>query len=150
MSNKGILITRYLALGGTVLLWLPLAAPLFFGVLFWLTNGEMRVDYLMPAEMFPVVVLGGALLVWAALRARQHRAWIGGGLGAAVLFLFGGQTYAFYSGLATGAIEPVGLPWTLVLISLALYALGIAAAGTGGVLLLRRLRPPAELRAEAD
>jgi len=141
MAKKGVL-TRILALTGTVLLWFPLLAPFLLTAAFFISTGELRFDYLMPAELFPLVLLGGLLLLWATLRARSRRAWVGWGLAGAVAMLFGGQALAFFSGLADGRIEPEGLPWVLVLASLALYALGVAAAGAGGILLLRDLYKP--------
>ncbi len=36
-----------------------------------------RFDYLMPAELFPATLVGGGLLIWAALRAHSRRRLIG-------------------------------------------------------------------------
>ncbi len=70
-------LTKVLAVTGTVLVWLPIVAPLVFAVVALATRGRFLLDYLMPAELFPVAFVGGALLVWAAWRARLRRRLIG-------------------------------------------------------------------------
>ena len=71
MKEKRVVFTQILAVAGTVLVWIPLLAPVFFSVMFLIRSGMFRMDYLMPAELFLVALIGGALLIWAALRARQ-------------------------------------------------------------------------------
>lgn len=136
MQNRGLL-TRILAAAGALLVWLPLLAPLLFGVARAAGGRTFLVDYLMPAELFPVALLGGALLLWAALRARSRRAPIGWGLVLAVVLLVGSQTIAVATGLASGATEPTGWSWALVLASLAGYVLALLAVGIAGLLLVR-------------
>jgi hypothetical protein len=131
--------TKALAMGGTVLVWFPLLAPLFFGLIAFMSKGIFRFDYLMPAEFFPVAMTGGALLAWAALRARARLWLIGGGLGMAIVSLIGGQLLAVVTGLASGETEPGGWQWVLVLALIAVYALSVAIIGVGGVLLWRDL-----------
>jgi hypothetical protein len=92
-----------------------------------------------PAELFPAILLGGVLLVWVALRAHSHGKLIGGSLVLAVVLLLGAQALAEVTGLGSGATEPVGWPWMLVLGSLVLFLLAILGVGVGGVLLLRDL-----------
>jgi hypothetical protein len=116
MRRTGAL-TKVLAILGTTLVWLPLLAPIFFSVLFFIRARLLRFDYLMPAELFPVALLGGALLLWAAVRAEV-------------------------TGLASGATEPVGWWPALVLASVAAYSLALVGAGVGGIGLLRDLLRP--------
>lgn len=138
MEKQGVL-TRILAVVGTVLVWLSVLAPLFFAVILLLQEGRFLFDYLMPAELFPAILLGGVLLVWAALRAHSYGKLIGGSLVLAVALLVGAQVLAEVTGLASGATEPVGWPWALVLSSLILFLLAILGVGVGGILLLRDL-----------
>ena len=131
--------TKFLAILGTIFVWLPIVAPIIFSVGFALRTGMFRVDYLMPAELFPIAMLGGGMLLWAALRARSRRGLIGWGLVIAVGMLFGGQALAVITGLASGETEPT--PWlmALVLVPLGIYVLALVAVGIGGVLLVRDL-----------
>ena len=135
-------LTKGLAIVGTVLVWLPVLAPFVFSLLGFFRRGFFNFDYLMPAELFLVFLVGGGLLLWAALRARSHRAVIGGGLGAAVVLLGASMALAVVSGLATGTARPEGWPWFLVLASIAIYTLAIVVIGVVGVLLVRDLYKP--------
>jgi hypothetical protein len=142
LEKKGLL-TKILASVGTLLVWFPILAPVFFSVALLLAEGIFRFDYLMPAELFPVVLVGGGLLIWAALRARSRRELIGWGYGIAAGLLVGGQLLAVVTGLASGDTEPEGGWWMLVLAAIVLYSLAVIVIGVGGVLLLRDLfRPP--------
>lgn len=137
--EKNDVLSKILALAGTVLVWLPLLAPALFAVMRLIRAGRFLFDYLMPAELFPAVLLGGLLLLGAALRARSHRRLIGWSLGLAVVLLFGGQGLAVITGLASGATEPVGWPWALVIAAFIGYTLAVVALGVGGLLLCRVL-----------
>jgi len=138
MKKKGIL-TKVLAIVGTALVWIPVLAPILFAAASLIQAGMFRFDYLMPAEIFPIALAGGCLLLWAALRARARRGLIGGSLAGAVILPVAGQALASVTGLASGRTEPTGWPWALVLASLALYVLALVILGVGGALLLRDL-----------
>jgi hypothetical protein len=132
-------LTKILAIVGTALAWFPILAPVALSVPGFIASGLFRFDYLMPAELFPVALAGGGLLLWAALRARSRRGLIGWGLTAAVGFLVGGQALAVATGLASGDAEPAGWQWALVLASLGVYSLALVAIAVGGALLVRDL-----------
>jgi hypothetical protein len=134
-------LTRILASAGTVLVSIPILAPVLLGAVFLIHSHVLRLDWLMPAELFPVVLLGAGLLLWAARRAGSRGKLIAWALGIAILSLVGGQALAVITGLATGATEPMGWPWTLVVASLALYTAAVAALAVGGIMLLRDLFP---------
>ena len=141
MDRRGVL-TRLLAIVGTVLVWTPILFAVLTSVAGTISSRVFRFDYLMPAELFPVAFVGALLLLWAALRARSHQQLIGWGLGGAVVFLGGGQLYAVASGLASGATEPTGWPWALVIASIALYSLALIEMGIAGILLVRTVHLP--------
>jgi hypothetical protein len=64
---------------------------------------------------------------------------------AAGLF-FGSQALAVVTGLASGAMEPTGLWWSIVIAMLIVYTLMLVVIATGGVLLLGDLfKPPQTL-----
>jgi hypothetical protein len=132
-------ISKILAVAGTALVWIPLLAPLLFSVVSLAQTRIFRFDYLMPAELFPMVLLGGIMLLTAALLVRSHRALIGWSLGLAAGLLVAGQALAVATGLASGAAEPTGWPWALVVAAFAGYTLAVIASGVGGWLLFRKL-----------
>ncbi len=137
-GNRGV-FTKILAAAGTFLAWLPILAPVLLGFALLFSRGMYRIDYLMPAEVFPVAVAGGLLLLWAAIRARSQRKLIGWGLVVAVAMWFGFQLLALALGLASGAYEPAGWRFAVVLAGLGVYILALAATGVGGILLLREV-----------
>lgn len=67
---------RVLAIAGTVVGILPLAVPVVLSLVRLVVAGELRLDLLMPGELFVLVPVGGALLVVAALLARRRRVLI--------------------------------------------------------------------------
>jgi hypothetical protein len=141
MENKGAL-TKGLAITGTVLVWIPILAPIFFSIIFLIQQQLLRFDYLMPAELGLFAFGGGILLLVAAIRARSHMKLIGWGLGIALVMVVGGQALAVATGLADGSTEIGGWQWMLVLSSLAIYLLAIVDIGVGGAILLRDLFRP--------
>jgi len=141
MDRRGVL-TRLLAIVGTVLVWIPILFAVLTSIVGTISSRVFRFDYLMPAELSPIAFVGALLLLWAALRARSHQQLIGWGLGGAVVFLGGGQLYAVASGLASGATEPTGWPWALVIASIALYSLALIEMGIAGILLVRTVHLP--------
>ncbi len=130
---------KVLAVLGTVLVWLPILAPLVFGLIRFMGMGRFSFDFLMPAELFPVVLVGSLLLIWAAALTRSYRAPIIGGFILAVVLLVGGQVLAVVSGLASGETEPQGIWWVLVIALFVLYICALVTVGAAGILLLRRL-----------
>ena len=106
--EKKDLLTKILAIAGTFFAWLPILAPVFLSVIVIIQGRIFLFDYLMPAELFPLALLGGGLLVWAALRARSRLAPIAWGLGLSIGLLVGSQLLAVVTGLASGETEPAG------------------------------------------
>ncbi|HEX9029309.1 MAG TPA: hypothetical protein VF823_09050 [Anaerolineales bacterium] len=129
-------LTKILAVIGTVLAGFPLLATILTSLLGSLRARMFHFDYLMPAELFPIAIAGGGLLLWAALRAKARRGLIAWGLGIAVGLLVGSQALAVASGLASGETEPVGLIWALVLGGIVAYALALIVIDVAGVLLV--------------
>ena len=132
-------LSKGLAIAGTVLVWIPLLAPIFFSVIRFIEIQDFQFDYLMPAELFPSALVGSILLLWAALRTHLRRGLIGWGLGIAVGTVVGGQVIAEVTGLASGETEPTGWPVVLVMGAIGIFTLSLAVIGIGGILLIRDL-----------
>lgn len=141
MENKGIL-TKILTIAGTILVWLPILAPILFAVVSLLTDGIFRFDYLMPAELGWFAIVGGILLLAAAIRTRSRVKLIGWSFGVVIVLLLGVMVIPAVTGLADGSTKPGGWESTLVLGSLVIYSLAVVAVGVGGILLLRELFKP--------
>jgi len=141
MGDRGT-VTRILAIFGTVLVWLPVLAPIVLAFVALFRVGRFLFDYLMPAELFAIVLLGGALLIGSAVRAQSRRALIIWSLVIATVLLFGSQALAVETGLASGAREPSGIWYGLVLGGIIIMDLAVVEMGVGGALLVRDLFRP--------
>lgn len=133
--NKTV-FTQILALLGVLSVGFTLLAPILIGAIFVIRTGLFRFDFLMPAELFPLVLAGGGLLLWAALRARRYRWLIGGALGAAMVLLVGGQGLAVATGLASGERAAQGFWYITVLVAITGYTLAVVLLAVGGIRLL--------------
>ena len=135
--QHGSAFMKVLTVTGLILVSLPVVAPLLFTGVRLVQAGDLRFDYLMPAELFPMALVGTALLLWAALRMHEHRAQIGWSIGAMVVGLVGSQGAAVLTGLASGETEAEGWPLVPVIALLILYVLGLLAMVVTGAQLVR-------------
>jgi len=135
---KNNLLTKLLVLAGVILTGIPVAAPLIFAIISLANGNGFRLDYMMPAELFIMVLIGAALLIWASIRAKQLLKSIAWVLGISVFFLVACQLLAQVSGLADGSIESSGPYFITVVSMLILFDLGVIGLTVlGGMLTLR-------------
>jgi len=132
-------LAKLFALSGTILLWAPILFMLATAVAGSIASGTLLFDYLMLAELFPVVALGLALLVLAGLLCRTFVRWFGWGSAAALSAFAGGQILAAASGLASGALAQGGLVLAVVIASIAVYDLIVIALAVLGAALVKKL-----------
>ncbi len=138
---KKTTLTKILAITGTLLSSLSIVAPFFFSTIFLFRSGRFHFDYLMPAELFPLVLVGGGLLLWAAIRAHSQVKLIGWSFGLAIFLLFASQALAVATGLASGEIENTS-PWMAVVMGgITGYTLMVFLLAIGGFLLIRNTTP---------
>lgn len=138
MKNK-LVLCKVLTFIGLIFVWIPVIFPIIFSIIRLIQSGRFRFDFLMPAEMFLIVFLGAVLLLWVSKMTKYYTKQIGLGLISAVVFLVGGQGLAIITGLASGAIEPKGWPFVLVITTIALYDLVVIGIGVAGLFLLKKL-----------
>ena len=124
---------------GTVVIWIPILAPLFLGIIYFFQSFIFLFDYLMPAELFPIAIVGAVMLLWAAFRARTKRTWIAVGTAFAALSLASSQMLAVATGMASGAAPATGIWFILCVLLLVVYTIALVALGLGGILLVREL-----------
>ena len=132
-------LTKVLAIAGTVLLWLPILFMVITSIIHLVGSGEFLFDYLVPAELFLMVLAGALLLLWAALRAKTLVKPVLWGVAAGAVFLGGGQLISMLTGLASGEREASGWPLTVVLGMVLLYDLLVLFLAIMGILLIVRL-----------
>ncbi len=133
MTNTFI---RILIILGTIFCWLPILFPVIFAATRFIIDQRLLFDYLLPAELFPMALLGGILLIVGAKKCRRYQKLINSCFTAALGSLILGQVYAVLSGLASGKVDPSGWPWLLVILSIVVYSVALVGLGIGGVLLI--------------
>jgi len=138
MNNKTI-VTRVLAIAGTMLVWIPILFMIVTSVVGSIASGRFLCDFLIPAELFMVELVGAVLLFWAAYRSRVCLKAVGWNCGALILLLFGGMMIAQVSGLASGAAEPKGILFIITIGAFILYTASVVLLGIAGIALVRGL-----------
>lgn len=132
-------LTKTLAFVGTVLVSLPLIAPIVFSIILLITAGDFLLDYLMPAELGLLVLIGAGFLIWAAIRSKAYLKWLVWSFGLAIVLVFGSQALAGITGLASGRTDAIGWQYWVVLGGIIGYDLAVIALSVGGVLLCKHL-----------
>ena len=132
-------LTKIFTISGTLLLWAPILFMLVTAVIGSIIGKALLFDYLMLAELFPIVALGLVLLVLASLLCKTFRKWFGWGSVAALAALTAGQIFASVSGLASGALAENGAAFAVVIVSIVFYNIIVVALAILGILLIRRL-----------
>jgi len=134
-----VAVAKTLAVAGSVLVWFPIAVSILTGLTRSAEVGALRIDYLLPAELFPAVLIGGVMLVAASFLARSRRelvCWSFGVLAAALVLLFAETAV---TGLASGEGEADGLALVAAVGLLGVYSVMVVVLGVVSVLLLRDL-----------
>jgi len=125
--EKKDMLAKILSIIGTVLVWIPILAPVIFGIASLATEGTFHFDYLMPAEFGMLVFAGGALLLLGALRAGTWLVIIAPGIVIAAGSISILNTF--------GDVEPGSMRWKIAMGLLITYLLATVVTGVGGVLL---------------
>ena len=132
-------LTKIFTISGTLMLWAPILFMFVTAIVGSIMRKALLFDYLMLAEMFPIVALGLVLLVLASLLSGTFRKWFGWGGVAALVTLSCGQIFASVSGLASGALAENGAAFAVVIASIVIYNIIVVALAILGILLIRRL-----------
>lgn len=118
---------------GTVLLWIPIALTIVTSIAGSIFAGKLLMDYLMPAELFFLVLAGWILLIIGSVLSGKWKIPVVITGVVALVLLFGAQILAVVSGLASGDIPAEGMIWYLVLGMLVLYDLLVIVLGIIGI-----------------
>jgi hypothetical protein len=132
-------LARVLAIIGTVLVALPLVFPLATSLPSIGSPGGYRVDYLMPFELYPITLIGTALILWASLRAHMRRAAVARAIGAMLGFFILCAIAAQVTGIANSVEQLEKWRYMLTAGLGVASLLGQVALIVVGVLLVRDL-----------
>lgn len=141
-------LAKVFAVSGTLLLLAPILFMLVTAVVGSIADNRLLFDYLMLAELFPLVALGLVLLVLGSITSRVLPKWIGWTSAAALILLAASMIFAQASGLSSGVQSMQSGAFVLVVIGIALYNVLILGIAILGILLVKKLfqkqpEPPA-------
>jgi hypothetical protein len=137
--KKKSVLPKILAIVGITFTAFPVLATVLTGVPKTIQSGRLHFDYLLPFELFPLLLFGAGLILWAALQAKQRRKLIAYSVGALILLPVGSQVFAVATGLASGDTEPVGWLVTVGLILIIVIWLSLLDMIVAGGLLIADL-----------
>lgn len=120
--RKQSLLTIVLVFFGTCLLWIPFLFLFVTSLFGTIQSGMVRFDYLLIGEMFPLILLGGGLLIGVAFREKLYRKLLPLLYVLAIGLLFGAQWLAIATGIASGEKPAEGVAWIAVLGGIVLYS----------------------------
>ena len=136
---KKILFTKNLALFGTLLVWIPILLPIVISLISVISGKSFNFDFLMPAELFLVILPGAVLLIVTSFLVKSNRTPILISSGIALLSLIAGPLIAVMTGLASGETEPTGSAYLIVTAIIGVYNFSVIALGISGISLVRKI-----------
>lgn len=132
-------LSKIFGVGGALLLWGPILLMVLTAIFGSIASGTFLFDYLMLAELFPLVAFGLVLSVLASLITHTYAKWFGWGGVAALIALSGGQVFATASGLASGELVESEFALPVVIASIAVYNLIVVGLAILSLFLLKQI-----------
>jgi len=131
---------RILTVVGTVLLALPIGFMLVTSVIGSIMRKQFLMDYMIPAELFLLVLAGAVILVVAAFRTGLNKKQTLLCLAGTCAALLACQGLAVVTGLASGRTAAEGLPLYAVMGLLIVYDVMVVVDIIGGIILFMKER----------
>lgn len=149
---KKILFTRNLAVFGTLLVWIPILLPIVFSVIGLVSGKSFNFDFLMPAELFLVILPGAVLLIVTSFLVKTNRTPILISSGIGLICLITGPLIAVMTGLDSGEAEPSSSAYLIVTGIFGIYNFSVIALGISGISLIRKLKllPADEIKSTSE
>lgn len=136
---KNIKLVKVLAIIGTILVWIPILAPIIFTILLLIKEGIFRFDFLMPMELFFLTVIGGILLIISTFISKSYKKFIIINFVILIAIFFSSQLIANLTGLASGETEPTGFWFIFLIVYIFLFIFINILLGIDGILFTRKI-----------
>jgi len=136
---KTIKLVRILVIIGTILVWIPILAPIIFTILLLIKEGVFKFDFLMPMELFFLTIIGGILLIIATFISKSYKKPIIINFVILIIIFFSIGLIANLTGLASGETEPTAFWFIFLIICTFLFIFINILLGIYGILLLRKV-----------
>ena len=134
------MLTKILAVIGTILMYFSILTPILVSIQRSTIWRKFMYDYQMSSELIPTALIGGAILLWAALRSHSRQKFIGYGISMAMSFpIMLGLIKIKIIGWNLYRGTPVGITPILLIATFYIYEVALITLGIGGMLILRDL-----------
>lgn len=148
MNNKTFWL-RVMTVAGVMIVWSPLVLMLLTGIPRLFRSGMLQFDYLLPAELFPLLLIGGLLLLAVSLSQKLERRLVGLGMLIPVASLLLLILFANVSGMDKSPTSPTGFQMAMIAFFMIAYTAGVGLLGVGGLRLHKQIsRIPASSEIE--
>jgi len=137
MKNKS-LISKIIAITGTILVWIPIIAPVLLTIIFLIIKGRFAFDFLMPMELIFLVIIGAILLIISSIIMKFKWKIIGISLGTIISIFILGQFIAEITGIASGETEMTSTLYFIMITFVIIYIISLIILGISGIKLVKK------------
>ena len=137
MKNKS-LISKIIAITGTILVWIPIIAPVLLTIIFLIIKGRFAFDFLMPMELIFLVIIGAILLIISSIIMKFKWKIIGISLGTIISIFILGQFIAEITGIASGETEMTSTLYFIMITFVIIYIISLIILGISGITLVKK------------
>ena len=137
MKNKS-LISKIIAITGTILVWIPIIAPVLLTIIFLIIKGRLAFDFLMPMELIFLVIIGAILLIISSIIMKFKWKIIGISLGTIISIFILGQFIAEITGIASGETEMTSTLYFIMITFVIIYIISLIILGISGIKLVKK------------
>jgi len=137
MKNKS-LISKIIAITGTILVWIPIIAPVLLTIIFLIIKGRFAFDFLMPMELIFLVIIGAILLIISSIIMKFKWKIIGISLGTIISIFILGQFIAEITGIASGETEMTTTLYFIMITFVIIYIISLIILGISGIKLVKK------------
>lgn len=138
MKNK-ILISKIISIIGTTLVWIPIIAPIFFTLILLFTRKILVFDFLMPMELFFLIIIGAILLIVSSIIMKYNWKIIGISFIVIISMFIIPQVIAVLTGVASGAAKMTTMMYIILLTFVLIYITFLVILGISAISLTKKL-----------
>jgi len=138
MKNKS-LISKIIAITGTILIWIPIIVPVSFTIIFLIIKGKFAFDFLMPMELIFCVIIGAILLIIASIIMKFKWKIIGISLGTIISIFILVQFIAEITGIASGEAGMTPLLYFIMITFVIIYIISLIILCISSINLVKKL-----------
>jgi hypothetical protein len=131
---------RIATLLGTFLLLAPIIFMLILSIFPLVKEGKLLIDFLIPLEVFPIVLAGTGILTLIACKTNIYKKRICSMAILLVIMFVGGQYIAVLTGIADGGTPATGWPLIIVFTSIIIFDVLTVIIGIHGIYTYKKLR----------